>query len=173
MAGLGVRVDPARVCVGAGVSGRHWLCVLPRAGFQGCVSMGCALWARTVGVRAHLQLASGEWRCSRAICFCTPRSCVCSARALLSLPWSTWRCAARDPSEPTLAPPEPCSGSPSCCPSSCPFRELRTGAPIPPQALVLPFVRPKRADPGWKQIRVVGRRGFSGMCGARAMAARG
>lgn len=113
MAGLGVRVDPARVCVGAGVRGRRWLCVLPRAGFQGCVSMGCALWARAVGVRVHLQLASGEWRGSREICVCTPRPCVCSAPALLSLPWSTWRCAARDPSEPTPALPKPAQGVPA------------------------------------------------------------
>lgn len=113
MAGLGVRVDPARVCVGAGVRGRRWLCVLPRAGFQGCVSMGCALWARAVGVRVHLQLASGEWRGSREICVCTPRPCVCSAPALFSLPWSTWRCAARDPSEPTPALPKPAQGVPA------------------------------------------------------------
>lgn len=172
MAGLGVRVHPARVCVGAGVRGQRCLCVLPRAGFQGCVSMGCALWARAVGVSAHLQLASGEWQGSREICVCNPRPCVCSAPALLSLPWSTWRCAARDPSEPTPALPEPCPGSPSCCPSPCPFRELRTGAPIPPQALALPFVR-RGLTLGWKQIKVVGRGGFSGTCGARAMAARG
>lgn len=59
MAGLGGRIDGARVCVGAGVRGRLWLCGLPGAGAPGFTALECALWARAVGVRAHPQ--PGVW----------------------------------------------------------------------------------------------------------------
>lgn len=53
------------------------------------------------------------------------------------------------------------------CPLSVP---LGTSHPIPDLSFA---IRLKRADPGWKRIRVGGRRGFSGTCGARATAAKG
>lgn len=43
--------EPA--CVG------DWLCGLPGARSPGCTSLECALWARAVGVRTHLQ--PGVW----------------------------------------------------------------------------------------------------------------
>lgn len=59
MAGLGGRIDGARVCVGAGVRGRLWLCGLPGSRLLELRSLECALWARAVGVRARLQ--PGVW----------------------------------------------------------------------------------------------------------------
>lgn len=59
MAGLGGRIDGARVCVGAGVRGRLWLCGRSGAASTGLRSLECALWARAVGVCAALQ--PGVW----------------------------------------------------------------------------------------------------------------
>lgn len=118
----------------------------PAPGFMDvCVSgalCGLPQWACAL----VFSLASGERRGPRGFCVRTPRRCACGARALLSLPRSTWRCAIRGPSEPSPAVPEP------CCPLSVPLGNSGQKLSHPTPGLGF-AIRPKRAAPGWKWIR--------------------